>query len=84
MRAEIIRIGNSKGLRIPKAIIEQCGLKTFVDLKVEDHSLIITPYEEDVRVGWEESFKSMAERKDDKLLDIGNIPTSWDKKEWQW
>ena len=30
MRVEIIRIGNSKGLRIPKAVLEQCGIKTAV------------------------------------------------------
>ena len=47
MRAAIIRIGNSKGLRIPKAVLEQCGLKTVVDLRIEDHALIITPYEEE-------------------------------------
>ena len=46
MRAEIIRIGNSKGLRIPKVVLEQCGIKSAVDLRVKDHSLIVTPYEE--------------------------------------
>jgi antitoxin MazE len=84
MRADIIKIGNSKGLRIPKTILEQCGLKESVNLRVEDHTLIITPYEEDARSGWEQAFKSMAENKDDVLLDAPSLDHSWDEKEWQW
>ena len=82
MRAEIIRIGNSRGLRIPKAVLEQCGMKTAVDLRVQDHSLIVTPYEE-VRAGREKSFQLMAKNKDDALLDEGVLSHSWDEDEWQ-
>jgi antitoxin MazE len=83
MRAEIIRIGNSRGLRIPKAVLEQCGMKTTVDLRVEDHSIVVTPYEE-VRAGWEKYFQAMAKNEDDALLDAGSLSHSWDKAEWQW
>jgi antitoxin MazE len=83
MRAEIIRIGNSKGLRIPKAFLKQCGMKGTVDLRVENHSLIVTPYEE-VRAGWEKCFQLMAENKDDTLLDVSSLANSWDEDEWQW
>ena len=76
MRAEIIRIGNSKGLRIPKAILEQCGLKTTVDLSVENHTLFITPYEE-AREGWEDRFKLMAKNDDDTLLDADSSHILW-------
>ena len=51
MRAEIIRIGNSRGLRIPKAVLKQCGMKHAVNLEVTDHALIVTPCE-DIRSGW--------------------------------
>lgn len=83
MRAEIIRIGNSKGLRIPKAVLEQCGMKTAVDLKVKDHSLIVTPCEE-TRAGWEKNFQLMAKNKDDTLLDADSLSHSLDEDEWQW
>lgn len=83
MRAEIIRIGNSKGLRIPKVVLEQCGIKSAVDLRVKDHSLIVTPYEE-VRAGWEKCFQLMAKNKDDTLLDVSSLSNSWDEDEWQW
>lgn len=83
MRSEIIKIGNSRGLRIPKAILEQCGLEKMVNISVKEHSLIITPYEEP-RKGWEQAFQLMAQQKDDTLLDSDLPPHSWDEEEWQW
>ena len=83
MYAEIIKIGNSRGLRIPKPLLNQSNIKNRVQLTVKDHSLIITPYEE-TRSGWEDSFKLMAENKDDGLIDIDNIESSWDEEEWKW
>lgn len=83
MRVEIIRIGNSRGLRIPKAVLEQCGMKRAVNLEITDHSLIITPCEE-TRSGWTEAFELMAKNKDDELLDTDSVTHSWDHEEWQW
>jgi antitoxin MazE len=83
MRAEIIRIGNSKGLRIPKAVLEQCGMKRTVNLDVVDHTLIITSCDA-VRSGWSEAFQQMATNNDDLLLDTDSMAHSWDDKEWRW
>lgn len=83
MRAEIIKIGNSRGLRIPKAILEQCGLKDEVDLIVKDHTLMIKPHEEH-RKGWAQAFQTMAKNKDDVLLDEDILDHSWDEEEWTW
>ena len=83
MRAEIIRIGNSKGLRIPKAVLQQCGMKNSVNLLVEGHMLIVTPCEE-ARTGWEKGFQLMAKNEDDNLLDMNFTGHSWDEEEWQW
>jgi len=83
MQADIIRIGNSRGLRIPKSILEQCGLRQRVNIQVSDHSLIITPCEES-RMGWNEAFQLMAHNKDDAPLDSDFISSSWDDEKWQW
>lgn len=83
MKAELIKIGNSKGLRIPSAIMKQCGMKDKVELVVKDHSLIITPCH-DSRLGWEDDFKRMARCNDDMLLDEDISNHSWDDEEWQW
>ena len=83
MHAEIIRIGNSKGLRIPKAFLKQCKIKNTVHMAIKGQALVITPYEE-LREKWEESFQLMAKNKDDYLLDEDHIEHSWDEEGWEW
>ncbi len=56
MKTELVRIGNSRGIRIPKPLIEQCGLGNNVELRVENDSLVISP-ERRPRQGWEEAFR---------------------------
>jgi len=55
MRARIVRIGNSKGIRLPKPIIEQAGITENVDIVVEDEKIIIRPISTP-RAGWDEAF----------------------------
>ena len=84
MRTPIIRIGNSRGIRIPKALLDQCGFGTTAELEVEDGSLIVRPVAKP-RQGWDEAFRLMAERGDDALLDGDEFPaTAWDDTEWEW
>lgn len=84
MRANIVRIGNSQGIRIPKVLIEQCGLGSEVELEVEDNKLVIHSASSP-RQGWDEKFQSMAVAGDDALLD-GELAgqSTWDEAEWQW
>jgi antitoxin MazE len=84
MRTNIIRIGNSQGIRIPKILLEQSHLGTEVDLEVEDEKIVIRSASR-TRQGWEEKFKFMAESGDDVMIDGDlNVETEWDKDEWQW
>ena len=83
MRAEIIRIGNSRGLRIPKSILDQCGFRQSVNLNIVDHSLVVTPCS-DLKVGWSEAFQRMASHQDDSFLDDESASLSSDDEEWQW
>jgi antitoxin MazE len=84
MRTSIIQIGNSQGIRIPKVIIEQSHLAGEVDLEVEDGKIIIHSISHP-RQNWENKFKIMAEKGDDKMLDSDSVASSsWDKDEWEW
>ena len=84
MRARVIKIGNSKGLRIPKPILEQTGIMDDVEIEVEKNQIIIRPVK-DVREGWDDAFKLMSQKGDDKLIiEDDNISHSWDEEEWQW
>lgn len=84
MRASIIKIGNSQGIRIPKPLLDQTGIKDDVELEVEKSQIIIRPFSNS-RAGWDEAFKSMSQNRDDTLLD-GNevISSSFDDEEWKW
>ncbi len=81
MRASIIKIGNSRGLRLPKPIIEQCGFQDEVELEVRNNEVIIRPVKQP-RCNWAEAFKTMAERGDDNLIELPN--SKWDEEEWEW
>ncbi len=87
MKARIIKIGNSQGIRIPKPVLEQTGLGEQVEIVVEDGRLIIAPAEPhqgSPRAGWAKAFKEMAAEGDDALLDGDvRLSTLWED-EWQW
>jgi antitoxin MazE len=83
MKADLIRIGNSQGIRIPKAVIEQCGFGQRVEMRVEGASLIISPAKA-ARGGWDEAFKAMAERGDDAALLPEDLEHTFDQTEWEW
>ena len=78
----IIRIGNSQGVRIPKAILALSGIEDNAEMSVEDGAIIIRPLKQ-VRAGWEASFAAMNAAGDDNLLD-NETTTTWDEEEWQW
>lgn len=67
MKAQVIKIGNSKGLRLSKAILDRYNIKDNVELILEENQIILRPIEEP-RKGWRDAFKRMAERGDDTLL----------------
>jgi len=82
MKAHIVRIGNSRGVRIPKPVIEQIGLGDDIEMVVREGALVITPLGRP-RAGWAEAFRSMAERGDDRPIDEPRA-TRWDETEWEW
>lgn len=83
MRIELVRIGNSRGIRIPKPIIEQCGLGHTVELRVEKDRLIIAPAR-GVRKGWREAFAAARSSRHDQLLLDALRRNKFDEQEWTW
>jgi antitoxin MazE len=82
MKANIIPIGNSKGVRIPKSVLEQCHFSKEVSMIVEGDTLILKSINKKPRQGWDEAFKMMRQRGEDKLLIDDNIDL--DMKGWEW
>ncbi len=84
VRARIIKIGNSHGIRIPKLLLEQAHLGDEVELELGQDVITIRPVQ-GARYGWSEAFQTMAERGDDALLDADMpLVNEWDGDEWEW
>jgi antitoxin MazE len=82
MKTRLVRIGNSRGVRLPKAIIVQAGLTDQVELAVQDGAIVIASATS-ARSGWADAARRMRQRDDDRLLDPP-VPTRFDEKEWEW
>ncbi len=85
MKTKVVKIGNSRGIRIPKSIIDESGLKSEVELEVIDGQIIIKPLSQN-RCSWDSAFKKMAKNRDDILLDADILTeqSTWDKEGWEW
>ena len=82
MKTRLVRIGNSRGVRLPKAIIAQAGLTEEVELGVRDGAVVIARTSS-ARSGWADAARQMRQRDEDLLLDPP-VPTLFDEKEWEW
>lgn len=83
MKALIRKIGNSKGIILPKEVIERCKLQGEVEITVSDDQIVIKAISSK-RSSWEASFKK-AEGKDEGVLENADlIQNEWDKEEWKW
>ena len=82
MRVNLIRIGNSRGIRIPKPLLEQAGLRDAVQLRAEPGRLVILP-DRAARQGWEEQFAGSTGGEDDLAL-LSGITNTFDRNEWTW
>ncbi|MCB2196484.1 MAG: AbrB/MazE/SpoVT family DNA-binding domain-containing protein [Bacteroidetes bacterium] len=67
MDISIVKIGNSKGIRLSKTLLEKYNIKDKVELILEKGYIILKPKAEP-RKGWEKAFKKMHESGDDKPL----------------
>lgn len=82
IRTQVVKIGNSRGVRIPKPFIDQTRLGNEVEIAVQRGTIVIRPLSRP-RNNWAEQFRAMAEQGDDQLLDKP-MPTKWDRSEWTW
>jgi antitoxin MazE len=83
MKTTLVPIGNSRGVRIPKPFIQQCGLTGQVEMDVQDCMILIHAPRQ-VRANWGHAFARMARAGDDKLLDGQTAAPRWDEDDWQW
>ena len=81
-KTRIVRIGNSRGIRVPKGLLEQAQLPEEVELQAE-HGRLVVRAAQGPRTGWAAAAKAMHAQGDDQLLDVPTR-TRFDEKDWQW
>ena len=81
-RTRIVSIGNSRGIRIPKGLLEQSELGIEVEIRAEPGRLIVSSASRP-RAGWSEAARDQRSEEGDRLLDAAT-PTEFDRDEWQW
>ena len=80
-KTRIVQVGNSQGIRLPKAMIELTGIKENIEIEVRDNQIVITAASK-ARKGWDEAFAQMLVNGDEEpILDVTN---GWDDTEWEW
>jgi antitoxin MazE len=88
VRGKLVRMGNWRGVRLPKTVIEQAGLTTDVEIAVRDGQIIIRSADEDVpRAGWEGQIKKvLSEHPEDVDVEWLEAPlaSTFEEKEWTW
>jgi len=84
MKAKLIRIGNSQGVRIPKPLIEESGITEEIEMVLRDNEIVLRSADK-TRKDWELSFRKMADQGDDVLLDQKEVEktSDWDEAEWE-
>ena len=84
MLTKIVPIGNSRGIRIPKSMLDHCGFGEEVDLQTRNGALILRPVNTP-RAGWTEAFGGMPAARDDLLVhEDAPAGTQFDVEEWEW
>lgn len=82
MKSKIVSIGNSKGIRIPKVLLNQFNIHDQVELEIEGESIVIKPAKSKPREGWDKAFKLIHKRLEDALLI--DEKTDFDMEGWEW
>ena len=81
MLLDIVKIGNSKGVRLPAVVLKECNITDQVNIEVSDGRIIMYPVKQP-RAGWEKAFRRMHAAGDDKLIISEGI--SNEVEDWEW
>ena len=81
MEISVIKIGNSKGIRLSKMLLDKYNIQDTVEVILEKGQIVIKPLSKP-RKGWEKAFKRMAKNGDDRLL-INDVFEDENLEEWK-
>jgi len=80
MRTTLRKIGNSRGVLIPAALLAACDIADEVEMRVENNRLVIEPVAQQPRQGWFEGYQAATDT--DAWQDLQE--TAAEQDEWEW
>jgi antitoxin MazE len=83
MKVKLVSIGNSKGIRIPRSIIRECGFGDQIEMRLGQGEVVLAPVPA-AREGWNAAFERMAAAGDDAPLVPERLDHDWDHEDWEW
>jgi len=84
MEANIVKVGNSKGVIIPSKLFKLVGLKGKVNIDVQGNKIIITPVKKIVRYGWEDMIKREVNKTGQPKHLIPDFFKDEENEDWTW
>ena len=82
MVVSVVQIGNSRGVRLPKSLLEQLAIVDKLDMEVENSRIILKAVPTSPRAGWDSAFKKMNQEGEDSLIAPDELPPQG--FEWEW
>jgi antitoxin MazE len=67
MKIPVIKIGNSKGIRLSKTILKKYEISDEVELILEEETILLKPVTKS-RKDWDQKFREMHTEGEDRLL----------------
>jgi antitoxin MazE len=83
MKAQIVQIGNSQGLRIPKVLLEESRISGEVELELVSDGILIRNISKP-RADWDKRFELLRDHDDDVPQSDAKTSSQFEVKEWQW
>jgi len=88
MQVNVVKIGNSKGIRIPKKVLDQCQIDDTLDLSVENNVIMLKPMHRKPREGWAEAIEAVNKKHGIEPLDQewleANLLGDTEVEDWEW
>jgi antitoxin MazE len=85
MQINVVQIGNSRGIRIPKKVLDQCHVDDVLELTIQNNEIVLTPVHRKPREGWVEAFEAVTGEYGEEPLDQDWLDASLvDEDDLEW
>jgi len=85
MQVNVVKIGNSRGIRIPKKVLDQCHVEDELELTLKNDEIVLTPVHRKPREGWAEAFEAAAKKYGEESVHQTWLDADLIKEDdWEW